>query len=193
MHLPIRPTGRSRRPRHSRIASLAGAAAAAVLLAGTTALAASPVPARLDAGAASLVGAWLLTFTDDPNAVPATSTMQADGTLTLVTADGVFSGVWQPNADGTATATMAVADENGIRTVRSIITPAPDFATFTASYTLEPHCLCGDTLGELGPGEVSATRIALEAPGMPVAPIPTPEPEPSPEPGPSPDASAGPA
>ena len=152
--------------------------ATALVGAGTTGVAQSPgtdtpSPDR------SFVGAWVMTDPTSMGGPPFTITVHADGALTSLQLDGPFSGAWEATGDDSAIVTMVSTRPDGVITIRADVTLAPDGETLSADYTLEPHCLCGDTLGQLGPGTVTGTRIHPEAPGEPVGPLQGPAPSPA--------------
>lgn len=145
-------------------------------------LAAAPAHAQSpDPGSSSthpLVGAWLVTDAA-PGSGASVATASADGTVTFL-ADRPYVGAWAATGDDTAIVTLVSPGAEGTVTVRALVTVAADGDTFASTYTIEPGCACGVSMGQLGPGANTATRIAPEAPGTPDGPIPLPEAAPSP-------------
>ncbi len=81
----------------------------------------------------------------------------------------------------------------GYATIRTSIEVAEDGQSFAGTYTIEPPAGMAEAMGlpagQLGPGDVTGQRIAVEPMGEPVGPLPEeggPEPAASP---PTPEAS----
>jgi len=124
-----------------------------------------------------LVGAWLLDAdTDDPENPPALVVFSSDGVYTQADYDGsVGVGSWEPTGPTSGALTFFQQfpnedeDFGGSTVVRATIEATDDGETFTASYTLEFVEPDGASDGEIGPGTATATRIAVEPMGTPVA------------------------
>ena len=141
------------------------------------------VVAQDDAATHPLVGAWVLDGTpDDPSDAVDLVVFDAGGTLVSMSAQGPAAGSWEPTGERTADVTfhgLAFAPDGGfggLLTIRASGEVAEDSQTFTATYTLElPAAMAqmmGAPEGQLGPGEVTAQRIAIEPMGETVGPIP---------------------
>ncbi|MFL5760596.1 MAG: hypothetical protein ACJ789_12785 [Thermomicrobiales bacterium] len=125
-----------------------------------------------------LVGTWLLdTDTGDPNNSPTLATFTADGIYTQLDADGsVGIGSWQTTGDTSAAMTFhgfntEDGQYSGMFTVRAAIEVAADGHSLTATYTLEFVSADGTATGQYGPGNVTGTKVAVEAMGTPQGPI----------------------
>jgi hypothetical protein len=171
---------------------------ALLLLTALMPVASAKEPGRQDRGArASLVGTWVIdTNVDDPSNPPDLLVASADGTLQETSCcDAPGAGQWRPTGHGTADATILfpAGDENGFigfNTVRAAVELAADGQSFTATYTVDLPNRDGTSSGQLGPLTASATRVAVEAMGQPVGPVPQP---PTPEASAAPEASSMPA
>ena len=107
-------------------------------------------------------------------------------------------GSWGATGDRTAAATFLVplsdpeAGFVGFFTIRTSIEVAEDGQSFAGTYTAEPPAAMAEAMGapvgQLGPGEVTGQRIAVEPMGEPVGPLPEEPEEVSPSPAPSPAA-----
>jgi hypothetical protein len=145
------------------------------------------------------VGAWIIELSpgEEP---PELVTIGPGGIIVNAGPEGAGYGAWAATGDRTADATFLFplvdpeAGFLGYATVRTSIEVAEDGQSFAGTYTFEvPPELAeafGAPVGQLGPGEVTGQRIAVEPMGEPVAPIPEfPEEQPageSPAPGASP-------
>jgi hypothetical protein len=117
-----------------------------------------------------LVGAWLVDAEpENPDNQLELDIFSADGTLTGVLVDGVTAGVWEPTGENTANITFRFLDVEGSGIIRASIEVAPDGESFTGTYTLEFIDPDGTSSGEIGPGLVEGTRLAVEPMGTPVA------------------------
>lgn len=130
-----------------------------------------------------VVGAWVIhPFPDDPTQV---SLMVFEPSGTLVTTDNegaIGIGAWTATDDRTielAFEELATGEDGsfvGIVTIRASGDIADDGQSFSGTWTLEPPAAMAEMMGvpegELGPGEVTAERIAAEPMGEPVAPLP---------------------
>ena len=170
---------------------LVGLIAAALLSVAQAAIAQSPGSDEVDRH--PIVGAWLVSDPLDAEAIPSTTVAHGDGTVVFFGADGPFSGVWESTSEDSVLITLVSTLADGVVTLRADVTVAADGESFTATYTVEPGCLCGETLGELGPGSVAGSRIHVEPPGEPVGPLTMEEPAASLTPAPAPEASMAPA
>jgi hypothetical protein len=123
-----------------------------------------------------LVGTWVAD-TDSADELPPTDvfTFSSDGTYLEVNAGGTAqAGAWE--ATGATTANLTIVsfegdDEGnfyGTVTIRASIEVSADGATLTAEYTIEFTNPDGTSLGQAGPGSVTAERLMVEGPGTPV-------------------------
>ncbi len=124
-----------------------------------------------DAGDHPAVGAWAL----------------EDGGVAIVGADGSFIasnpdgsaglGVWEPAGDDSVNITFFVetpVEEGGAAVnvlVRSTATVSADGDSTTVVSTVELPTPDGGTTGQLGPIELTGTRMSVEAPGEPIGPF----------------------
>jgi hypothetical protein len=147
------------------------------------------------------VGAWIIETTpgDEP---PELVTIAPGGIIVNAGPEGAGYGTWAASGDRTADAIFmfpfidAEGGFLGYATVRTSIEVAEDGQSFAGTYTLEVPAevaeAFGAPVGELGPGEVTGRRIAVEPMGEPVGPIPeeggAEEAPPSPEAPPTPEA-----
>jgi hypothetical protein len=147
------------------------------------------VVAQEDAAEHPLVGAWVLDSTpDDPSDAVSLVVFGPGGTLVSLSAEGSAAGSWEPTGERTFDVTfhgLAITPEGGfggLFTIRSSGEVPEDGQTFTGTYTVEPPAamaqMIGAPEGQLGPGEVTAVRIAVEPMGEAVGPIPELPPEP---------------
>ena len=128
-----------------------------------------------------MVGTWLIT---DPTGVepPELFVATADGIAISGSVEGTGYGSWAATGDRSADATIRFpwldpeAGFLGIATMRASVEVSEDGQTFAGTYTAElPAALAeamGVPVGELGPGDVSGTRVVVEPMGEPVAPMP---------------------
>ena len=140
----------------------------------------------LDAGAQDtsrqdhpLVGTWLAD-TEPENETGGNDlfTFSSDGTYIDVEVDGTTQlGAWESTGATTANLTILgyEGDDEGNHvvsiTIRASIEVSADGASFTAQYTIEFTYPDGSSTGQAGPGTVTGTRLAVEAPGTPVMTI----------------------
>ena len=117
-----------------------------------------------------VVGAWdvLVPGDDTPGGITVFSN---DGTLIDIDVPP-GAGVWAPTGESTAD----VLIRSGDVVVRAAVEVAEDGQSFSGSFTIEaPPAIAeaaGMPAGEVGPVEVSGTRINVEPMGDPVAPMP---------------------
>ncbi len=119
-----------------------------------------------------LVGSWLLDTDGNPETLPSLAYYAADGGYIQIDSDGVNGlGAWEPSGDTTGNLIYSYVDEkDGMTTIRANLDVSEDGQTITADWTLEfLDPATGEWSGEIGPGTVEATRIAVEGPGPPVA------------------------
>lgn len=119
-----------------------------------------------------LIGSWFVDIRpEDPDKPPELALLSADGGV-VVTAVGGLSGVgvWGPVGERSGIVTFSVwlPDANRL-VVRASAEVAPDGQSFRGPYTNEFFPPTGGSTGEVGPGMATATRMAVEAPGTPVA------------------------
>jgi 2-iminobutanoate/2-iminopropanoate deaminase len=150
------------------------------------------------------VGAWLV----DPSPQDSTDplellTVAPGGIITYASPDGTGYGSWAATGERNLDATFLLPQRDpacgclvGYATVRTSTEVAEDGQSFAGSYTLEPPAgmamAMGAPLGQLGPGEVTGQRIAVEPVGEPVGPLPE-EGDPEPAGSAAPDASVSPS
>ncbi len=151
-------------------------------------LAAAPGVSAQAADEHPAVGAWLV----DPSPQDSTDplellTVAPGGIITYASLDATFL---FPQRDPECGCFV------GYTTVRTSTEVAEDGQSFAGSYTLEPPAgmaeAMGAPLGQLGPGEVTGQRIAVEPVGEPVGPLPE-EGDPEPAGSAAPDASVSPS
>ena len=130
------------------------------------------------------VGAWMVdTSPQDTTDPPELVTIAPGGTVTDAGAGGTGYGSWSANGERGADATFLSPLHDpecgcllGYATIRTSIEVAEDGRSFTGTFTLEFPAAMGDAmgtpLGQLGPGEVTGQRIAVEPMGEPVGPLP---------------------
>jgi hypothetical protein len=130
------------------------------------------------------IGAWIVDATpEDATDPPGLLTLAPGGILIDADPEWTAYGSWAATGDLTADATFLFpfADPEcgclvGYGTIRASLDVAEDGQSFTGTYTIEPPAgvaeAMGLPVGQFGPGEVTAQRIAVEAMGEPVGPIP---------------------
>lgn len=125
------------------------------------------------------VGAWIV----DGNEV---AVVAPGGIMTSGSVEGSAYGSWAATGDRSAdvTSLWPLSDPEagfiGFGILRASIEVAEDGLSFTGTYTMElPAGMAeamGVPVGQLGPGEVTGQRIAVEPMGTPVGPLPAEEP-----------------
>jgi hypothetical protein len=122
-----------------------------------------------------LVGAWVLTDQADP--APTVVAFSSDGVYQQTDVEGSSGyGSWEATGATTAALTFRqhfVQEDGSFASsiIRAVIQVGLDGQTFTAQYTLELNGAAGAPVGQHGPGAATATRIAVEPMGSPVAPL----------------------
>ncbi len=154
---------------------LAGAAVALRRLA-----AAARAARALDAAPAGsghpLVGAWLLTFPDEPGASPRLNSYTADGiALQTHPAGNDAQGAWAPTGERTAVMTLlllglARGATRGTGRVRAALAVDAAGDAFAGSFTLEFVAAGGASRGEEGPWRVAGRRVRAEPPSAHATP-----------------------
>jgi len=121
-----------------------------------------------------LVGTWLLVDSEDPDGPPALVVFTSDGIYLQTDYDRQTGyGSWEATDPTSAAMTFVQQfpdDEGnfgGSAIIRAAIEVDADGQRFTASYSIEVGGEDGPA-GEFGPGEVIATRLAVEPMGTPV-------------------------
>ena len=143
------------------------------------------------------IGAWIIDATPADTTDPLELlTVAPGGIVANASPGGTAYGSWSATGDRTADATFLfpLSDPEagfvGYATARTSIEVAEDGQSFAGTYTIEfPAAMAeamGAPAGQLGPGDVTGQRIAVEAMGEPVGPLPE---EGGPAPSPSPEAS----
>lgn len=117
-------------------------------------------------------GSW--SVTSDPGDAeysPRLVILSADGGAMFVSGYATTAiGAWEPAGESTADVTFTmVTDGPGQIVIRVSLEVAPDGQTFTGTFTNEIifDPAGGGTSGEIGPGTIDGTRLAVEAPGTP--------------------------
>ena len=115
------------------------------------------------------VPVWYVQVSGDDT--PSITVFSNDGTLIDID-DPPGAGVWAPT--GESTADVLIRTDGGV--VRAAVEVAEDGQSFSGSFTVEfPPAVAeavGMPAGEIGPAEVSGTRVNVEPMGDPVAPMP---------------------
>lgn len=127
-----------------------------------------------------LVGTWLLDAdAEDLSNAPEVILVTADGGYISVNAEGVTTlGVWEATGERSAVVTLTSTrvDESGATegtyVTRASVEVDVSGDTLTASYTTEVVEPDGTGTGEFGPTSATATRLAPEPMGTPVADTP---------------------
>jgi uncharacterized cupredoxin-like copper-binding protein len=157
-------------------------------------VAATPGVSAQDTAEHPAVGAWIIDATpEDATDPPELVTVAPGGIIVNAGQEGAGYGSWAATGDRTADATFLFPFMDpegafvGFAMVRTSIEVAEDGQSFTGTYTFEPPAgmaeAMGVPVGQLGPGEVTGQRVAVEPMGEPVGPIPE-------EGGPEPSAAA---
>lgn len=126
------------------------------------------------------VGAWIINPTEtDP---PELFTASADGVVVDAGPQSTGYGSWTPSGEHSADLTflspMVDPDAGflGFVTIRASADFSADGQSFTGTWTAEFPAAVVEAMGlpegELGPGDVSGQRIAVEAMGEPAGPMP---------------------
>jgi hypothetical protein len=152
-----------------------------------TTVAVAPGVSAQDTAEHPAVGAWTIDATPEDTTDPLEIvTIGPGGIIVNAGPEGAGYGSWAATGDRTADATFMfpfIDPEGnfvGYATVRTSIEVAEDGESFAGTYTFEVPAevaeAFGAPVGQLGPGEVTGQRIAVEPMGEPVGPIPE-EPE----------------
>ena len=130
-----------------------------------------------------VVGAWIIDGTPEDATDPLELVLVGPGGIIINAGpEGTGYGSWAATGDGTADAVFLfpLSDPEagfvGYGTARTSIEVAEDGQSFAGTYTIElPAGMAeamGVPVGQLGPGEVTGQRIAVEPMGEPVGPLP---------------------
>ena len=133
------------------------------------------------------VGAWIIDGTPEDATDPLELlTIAPGGIVTIAGPEGSGYGSWAATGERSADATFLfpLSDPEagfvGFAMVRTSIEVAEDGQSFAGTYTYEPPAgmaeAMGAPAGQLGPGDVTGQRIAVEPMGEPVGPLPVEEP-----------------
>lgn len=153
---------------------------AALLLA---TVAAAPGVSAQDTARHPFIGTWLADRLPEVETNPPEVTVVGPGG-TFISADpeGASYGSWVPTGERSADVTFLVpftdpeAGFVGYATVRASVEVAEDGQSFAGTYTFEPPAAFAEAMGipagQLGPGNVTAQRIAVEPMGEPIGPLP---------------------
>lgn len=127
-----------------------------------------------------LVGTWPLgTDPDDPDNAISLGVFSADGTSVEIQPGSDFeagsvvgAGVWESTCPSTAYLTFWILDGPEVTVViRSEVVVAPSALELTGTYTLELLNPDVTGTGQFGPDMVKGTRLVVELPGVPTAPL----------------------
>ena len=147
-------------------------------------VAAAPGVSAQDTAEHPAVGAWIIDATPEDATDPLELlTIAPGGIITDADPDGTGYGSWAATGDRTADATFLFPFDDpecgclvGYGTIRTSIEVAEDGQSFAGTYTIEPPAAMAEAMGvpagQLGPGDVTGQRIAVEPMGEPVGPIP---------------------
>ena len=134
------------------------------------------------------VGAWMIDSSpEDATDPPELATVAPGGIITNAGPEGTGYGSWAATGERSADATFlfplydpGCGCQVGYGTIRTSIEVAEDGQSFAGTYTVEVPAEMAEALGapvgQLGPGEVTGQRIAVEPMGEPVGPLPAEEP-----------------
>ena len=133
---------------------------------------------RTDAARAGhpLVGAWLLSLPDEPDASPRLNSYTADGIAVQTHPAGTNAqGVWAPTGERTAVLTLlllglARGATQGTGRVRAVLEVDATGDAFTGSFTVEFVAADGASRGEEAPLRVAGTRVRAEPPAARATP-----------------------
>lgn len=108
----------------------------------------------------------------DAEYTPRTMILSADGGAIFVSGFATSGiGQWEPTGASSAIVTFtSVTNGPAQIVIRAAIEVAPDGQSFSGTFTIEAQFdpAGGGTSGEVGPGTITGTRMAAEAPGTPV-------------------------
>jgi hypothetical protein len=146
-------------------------------------VAAAPGVSAQDTAEHPAVGAWIIESTPEDTTDPLELALIAPGGLIInAFPDGNGYGSWAATGDRTADATFLIPFNDpeagflGFATIRTSIEVAEDGQSFAGTYTFEPPAGMAEAMGlpagQLGPGEVTGQRVAVEPMGEPVGPLP---------------------
>jgi hypothetical protein len=173
--------------------------AAALLLIVAAAIAPATVTAEDQTAGADhpVTGAWLIDTDPTCDCPPdQVVVLGPGGTLVDWSPSAAGYGTWASTGDRTADVTFLQPQSDGqggfagFATIRSSVEVAPDGQSFAGTFTVEFPAAVAEATGlqpgEYGPGPVTGQRIAVEAMGTPVGPLPQEQPGPEASPGASP-------
>ena len=138
----------------------------------------APVTAQDETSDHPLVGSWTTVESSTPDLPPDLVAFHPDGTAIYVSPEGIALGSWSPTGGSCANLTLVFPQTDpdagplGVGTARVSIEVSEDGGTFAGTYTVEFPTGADETTGQIGPGEQTGTRIAVEPMGEPVAPFP---------------------
>ena len=165
-------------------------------------VAAAPGVSAQDTAEHPAIGAWAIDPTPEDTTDPLELlTVAPGGIITIASPDGTGYGAWTATGERSSDATFLIPQRDpecgcfvGYATVRTSTEVAEDGQSFAGTYTIEPPAAMAEAMGipvgQLGPGDVTGQRIAVEPMGEPVGPLPEEggSEEGSPSPAPSPAA-----
>ena len=159
-----------------RVPALLSVAAAARRGLAAAGRAASARGAALAGARHPLVGAWLLTFPDEPGASPRLNSYTGDGiALQTHPAGNDAQGAWAPTGERTAVMTLLLLGlergaTRGMGRVRAALEVDAAGNAFAGSFTLEFVAAGGASWGEEGPLRVAGRRVRAEPPSAQATP-----------------------
>lgn len=110
-----------------------------------------------------LIGAWKVSFPDEPGDAFNLNTYTSDGIVLQASIARPGQGAWEPAGARTAAMTLVLLLADGVVMVRGTISVDAGGGRFTGSFTTER---LGNGLGEKGPLAVVGERITVESPAI---------------------------
>ena len=118
------------------------------------------------------VGAWMVdTEPQNPTNAPHMAIVSSDGTYFEVDIYGASLGAWEATGDRTASMTfhfLLEPEPVGVGTIRADVEVSENGQSWSGMYTLELVNSDGTSPGEVGPGQIEGTRIAVDPRGTAV-------------------------
>lgn len=140
------------------------------LLGASIAVAQDATPA--DGDQHPFVGSWMVdTEPQNPTNAPHLAIVSSDGTYFEMDIFGASVGVWEATGDRTAAVTyhfLLEPEPVGMGTIRADLAVSEDGQSWSGMYTLELVSSDGSSPGEVGPGQIVATRVEVEPRGTAV-------------------------
>jgi hypothetical protein len=130
-----------------------------------------------------IVGTWLVDPAPEAGMEPDQfNVFLPGGGVILLESQGTAAGAWQATGERSADVTVWLHGNDpeggfvGFMKIRANLEVAEDGESLSGTYTIEAPSRLGEAFGlpagELGPGDVTGQRVAVEPMGEPVAPIP---------------------